>query len=123
MEKAEQEATEHELEFITAQHAKLEECFILLEEELSKIPQVDVKRGQTYLMAETLDSKISDPNDPMVQIGKILNAHMNPLQWIENSTLIISTKLDEITKIHSALRSDNERSFRLITIINFRKSL
>ncbi len=56
VEKAEQEATEHELEFITAQHAKLEECFIPLEEELSKIPQVDVKRGQTYLMAETLDS-------------------------------------------------------------------
>jgi hypothetical protein len=57
--------------------------------------------------------KISDPNDPMVQIGKILNAHMNSLQWIENSTSIISIKLDEITKLHSALRSDNERSFCL----------
>jgi nuclear pore complex protein Nup62 len=131
--KADQEAMEQESEFFTAQHADLEECNIPLEEDLSKIPQVDVKRGQTYIMAETLDSqlkqmsedlkevgenlneanKISDPNDPMVQIGKILNAHMNSLQWIENSTSIISTKLDEITMLHSALRSDNERSFRL----------
>jgi nuclear pore complex protein Nup62 len=84
-------------------------------------------------MAETLDSqlkqmsedlkevvehlneanKFSDPNDPIVQIGKILNAHMNSLQWIETSTSIISSRLDEITKLHLALRKDNERSFRL----------
>lgn len=125
---------EQELEFITAQHSELEECIIPLEQELAKIPQVvDVERGQTYLMAETLDSqlkqmsedlkevvehlneanKFSDPSDPMVQIGRILNAHMSSLQWIDNSTSMIANRLEEVSKMHLALRKDNERSFRL----------
>lgn len=131
--KAEQDSMEQELEFITAQHTELEECIIPLEEELSKIVQVDIERGQTYSMAETLDSqlkqmsedlkeviehlnesnKYSDPSDPLVQIGKILNAHMNSLQWIESSTSGITNRLEEIGKMHDALRKDNERSFRL----------
>lgn len=131
--KAEQDAMEQELEFITAQHSELEECIIPLEDELSKIVQVDIERGQTYSMAETLDSqlkqmsedlkeviehlnesnKYSDPSDPLVQIGKILNAHMNSLQWIESSTSAITNRLEEISKMHDALRKDNERSFRL----------
>lgn len=131
--KAEQVAMEQELEFITAQHTELEEVIIPLEEELSKIVQVDIERGQTYSMAETLDSqlkqmsedlkeviehlnesnKYSDPADPLVQIGKILNAHMNSLQWIESSTSGIANRLEEIGKMHDTLRKDNERSFRL----------
>ncbi|KAL1386753.1 hypothetical protein quinque_007724 [Culex quinquefasciatus] len=131
--KAEQVAMEQELEFITAQHTELEECIIPLEEELSKIVQVDIERGQTYSMAETLDSqlkqmsedlkeviehlnesnKYSDPSDPLVQIGKILNAHMNSLQWIESSTSGIANRLEDIGKMHDTLRKDNERSFRL----------
>nr|XP_019550201.2 LOW QUALITY PROTEIN: nuclear pore glycoprotein p62 [Aedes albopictus] len=131
--KAEQVAMEQELEFITAQHSELEECIVPLEDELSKIVQVDIERGQTYSMAETLDSqlkqmsedlkeviehlnesnKYSDPSDPLVQIGKILNAHMNSLQWIESSTSAITNRLEDIGKMHDALRKDNERSFRL----------
>ncbi|XP_055645257.1 nuclear pore glycoprotein p62-like [Toxorhynchites rutilus septentrionalis] len=124
---------EQELEFVTAQHTDLEECIIPLEEELSKIVQVDIERGQTYSMAETLDSQLKqmsedlkeviehinesnkypDPSDPSVQIGKILNAHMNSLQWIESSTSSITTRLEEIRKMHDTLRKDNERLFRL----------
>ncbi|XP_050067307.1 nuclear pore glycoprotein p62 [Anopheles maculipalpis] len=131
--KAEQNAMEQELEFITAQHTELEECIVPLEQELSRIGQIDLERGQTYSMAETLDSqlkqmyedlkeviehlndanKYTDPNDPLVQIGKILNAHMNSLQWIETSTTSITNRLEEINKMHETLRKDNERSFRL----------
>ncbi|XP_053670057.1 nuclear pore glycoprotein p62 [Anopheles nili] len=131
--KAEQNAMEQELEFITAQHTELEECIVPLEQELSRIGQIDLERGQTYSMAETLDSqlkqmyedlkeviehlndanKYTDPNDPLVQIGKILNAHMNSLQWIESSTTVITNRLEEINKMHETLRKDNERSFRL----------
>uniref|UniRef100_A0A182SLU7 Nucleoporin NSP1-like C-terminal domain-containing protein n=1 Tax=Anopheles maculatus TaxID=74869 RepID=A0A182SLU7_9DIPT len=131
--KAEQNAMEQELEFITAQHTELEECIVPLEQELSRIGQIDLERGQTYSMAETLDSqlkqmyedlkeviehlndanKYTDPNDPLVQIGKILNAHMNSLQWIETSTTGITNRLEEINKMHETLRKDNERSFRL----------
>ncbi|XP_049289242.1 nuclear pore glycoprotein p62 [Anopheles funestus] len=131
--KAEQNAMEQELEFITAQHTELEECIVPLEQELSRIGKIDLERGQTYSMAETLDSqlkqmyedlkeviehlndanKYTDPNDPLVQIGKILNAHMNSLQWIESSTTGITNRLEEINKMHETLRKDNERSFRL----------
>ncbi|EAA05457.4 AGAP010978-PA, partial [Anopheles gambiae str. PEST] len=131
--KAEQNAMEQELEFITAQHTELEECIVPLEQELSRIGQIDLERGQTYSMAETLDSqlkqmyedlkeviehlndanKYTDPNDPLVQIGKILNAHMNSLQWIESSSTAITNRLEEINKMHETLRKDNERSFRL----------
>lgn len=131
--KADQSLMEQELEFISAQHAELEESIVPLEQELSKMPQqIDVERSQTYLMAETLDSqlkqmsedlkeviehlneanKFADPADPMVQIGKILNAHFTSLQWIEEKTGVISTRLDEITKMSSSLRQNQPPSFR-----------
>lgn len=59
-------------------------------------------------------NKAQDPNDPIVQIGKILNAHMSSLQWIESSSSSISAKLDDITKVHETLKRDNERSLRFM---------
>lgn len=129
--KADQVAMEQELEFITVQQAELEESILPLERELSKIPQqIDVDRSQTYLMAETLDSqlkqmsedlkeviehlneanKLADPADPMVQIGKILNAHFTTLQWIDDKTQSINNRLDELSKMSSMYQK--ERSFR-----------
>lgn len=131
--KADQTAMEQELEFISAQHAELEESIVPLEQELSKMPQqVDAERSQTYLMAETLDSqlkqmsedlkeviehlneanKFSDPSDPMVQIGKILNAHFTSLQWIEDKTSSIGNRLDEINKLSATLRQNSSNQFR-----------
>jgi nuclear pore complex protein Nup62 len=128
--KGDQIAIEQELEFITAQHAELEESILPLEQELSKIPQqIDVDRSQTYLMAETLDSqlkqmsedlkeviehlneanKFQDPSDPMVQIGAILNAHFTSLQWIDEKTSAITSRLDELNKMSSLCK---DRSFR-----------
>jgi len=91
-----------------------------------------MERAQTYLLAENLDTqlkqmsedlkeviehlneanKTQNSDDPIVQIGKILNAHMSSLQWIESSTSMIATKLDEVGKMHETMRRDNERSFR-----------
>lgn len=127
--KTDQEAMDQELEFISAQHSELVDIITPLEQELLKIPQVDVERGQTYIMAETLDSqlkqmsedlkeviehlneanKFSDPNDPMVQIGKILNAHMNTLSFLEGHISTSASKLDEIAKMHEVLKRGNER--------------
>lgn len=49
----------------------------------------------------------------IVQIGRILNAHMSSMQWIDNSIAQISTKLDQLKATHDTLRRDNERSFQL----------
>ncbi|XP_059609362.1 nuclear pore glycoprotein p62 [Phlebotomus argentipes] len=127
---AEQKVLEHELEIIAAQHSELEECIKPLESELAKMVQVDGERAQTYMLAENLDTQLKqmsedlkeviehlneankerDPNDPIVQIGKILNAHMSSLQWIESSTTAISSNLEEIPKLLETIKRDNDRS-------------
>ena len=130
--KSEQHTLEQELEFIATQHKELEESIVPLQKEFLKIPQVDVERSQTYLMVENLDTqlkqmsedlkeiidnlnesnKCQDNSDPIIQIGKILNAHMSSLQWIEQSTSSIGSKLEDITKMHETFKRDSERSFR-----------
>lgn len=129
--KIEQTSLEKQLESIAAQHTELDECITPLQKELAKIPHSE--KGQTYSLAESLDTqlhqmsedlkeviehlneanKCQDTNDPIVQIGQILNAHMSSLQWIESTAGEISTKIDDVTKMHESMRRDNERSFRL----------
>ncbi|XP_055380917.1 nuclear pore glycoprotein p62 [Condylostylus longicornis] len=130
--KIDQQTLEQELEFIATQHAELEESIAPLQKSLSAVPQVDVERSQIYQLVENLDTqlkqmsedlkevieylneatKMQDSSDPINQIGRILNAHMNSLQWIETSSSAISTKLDDISKMHEQLKRDSERSFR-----------
>jgi len=130
--KIDQQTLEQELEFIATQHAELEESIAPLQKSLSTLPQIDVERTQTYQLVENLDTqlkqmsedlkevidylneatKMQDNSDPINQIGRILNAHMNSLQWIESSSSAISTKLDDISKMHEQLKRDSERSFR-----------
>lgn len=129
--KIEQTSLEKQLESIAAQHTELDECITPLQKELAKIPHSE--KGQTYSLAESLDTQLhqmsedlkeviehlneanksQDTNDPIVQIGQILNAHMSSLQWIESTAGEISTKIDDVTKMHESMRRDNERSFRL----------
>lgn len=128
--KADQISLEQELEFITAQQTELEESILPLENELSKIPQqVDVDRSQTYLMAETLDSqlkqmsedlkevidhlneanKFQDSSDPINAIGSILNAHFTTLQWIDDKTSAMNTRLEDLTNMSNNMK---DRTFR-----------
>lgn len=131
--KSEQKCLEDELKFIETQHTELEEFIAPLKKDVDKIPHSDLEKAQTYSLAENLDtqlrqmsedlkeviehlnevSKLQNSNDPIVQIGRILNAHMTSLQWIELSTSQINTKLEEINKMYDTLRRDTERSLRL----------
>lgn len=107
----------------------MEESIVPLQKELLGV-QADVERTQTYLLVEKLDTQLrqmsedlrevidhlneanksQDNNDPITQIGKILNAHMSSLQWIESSTSVIGSKLEEISKMHDALKRNYEKS-------------
>lgn len=49
----------------------------------------------------------------MVQIGRILNAHMNSLQWIDRNTASIGTHLDRVSNLYETHRREQERSFHL----------
>lgn len=130
--KIDQQTLEQELDFIATQHAELEDSIVPLQNNFMNLPQIDVERTQTYQLVENLDtqlkqmsedikevidylneaSKVQDSTDPINQVGRILNAHMNSLQWIEDSSSAITSKLDDISKIHEQLKRDSERSFR-----------
>lgn len=134
--KLEQQQLEHELDFIVAQQRELEECLVPLEKELENTitTGIDPERERTYDLAENLDSQLKqmsedlkelidllnemnrsgkDSNDPFVQIGRILNAHMNSLQWIDENTTQLATQIEQVSKLHDILRRENERSFHL----------
>ena len=34
-----------------------------------------------------------DTNDPIAQIGRVLNAHMDSLQWVDQSMVQVSIKI------------------------------
>lgn len=124
--KNDQQVLDQELEFIATQHKELEESLAPLEKEFNNLPRVDQERSQTYLMVENLDTQLKqmsedlkeiidnlneankgqDNTDPIIQIGKILNAHMNSLQWIESQSTNICRKLDDIGKIHETQKRD-----------------
>lgn len=134
--KNEQQSLEHELDFVVAQQTELDELLKPLEKQLSECAPDkirDPEREHMYQLIENLDSQLlqmsgdlkeviehlnetnrsQDTSDPIVQIGRILNAHMSSMQWVDNSIAQISTKLDQLKVTHDTLRKDNERSFQL----------
>lgn len=132
--KIEQQALEQELEFISAQHSELDDCIKPLQDEFTKSSHIDVEKAQTYILAENLDTQLRQMSedlkeviehlneankndnandDPIVQIGLILNAHMSSLQWIESSASQITAQIDNISQMHDSLKRDNEKTFRL----------
>ncbi|KAI5634179.1 hypothetical protein NE865_13097 [Phthorimaea operculella] len=129
-------SSEHELYFVLAQQNELEDLLAPMEKQLledSGDRMRDPEREHMYSLAENLDTQLrqmsedlkeviehlnetnrsQDSNDPIVQIGRILNAHMSSMQWIDNSIAQIAAKLDQLKATHDTLRKDNERSFNL----------
>ena len=54
-----------------------------------------------------------DENDPATQIGRVLNAHMDSLQWIDQTTATVQRKLEDVTRMHEAKRKESERAAAL----------
>ena len=107
---------EHELDYVVGQQKELQDCLVLLEKELASLSVSDPEREYTYRLAEDLDTQLKrmsedlkeiiehlnqanrtqDSSDPIVQIGKILNAHMNSLQWLDQQTTLLNQKIQQI---------------------------
>ncbi|XP_077299261.1 nucleoporin 62 [Arctopsyche grandis] len=131
--RTEQQGLDHELDFVLGQQRELEELLVPLEKELSNVVITDPEREQTYRLTDTIDTQLKqmsedlkeiiehlnesnrreDNNDPIVQIGRILNAHMSSMQWIDSSIAQISNKLDQLSNMHNMLKRHNKRSFKL----------
>ncbi|GJQ66675.1 putative structural constituent of nuclear pore [Trypoxylus dichotomus] len=126
--KQQQEQLDQELDFVLAQQKELDDLIDPLEKEIENIQVTDLDRHRTYQMAETLDTqlkqmsedlkeiiehlnesnKIQEMTNPIVQIGRILNVHMNSLQWIDRNTTKITTHLDQIAKMHDMNKRNHE---------------
>ncbi|XP_031828076.1 nucleoporin 62 isoform X2 [Nomia melanderi] len=131
--KIEQQQLEHELDYVVGQQKELQDCLVPLEKELASLSVSDPEREYTYRLAEDLDTQLKrmsedlkeiiehlnqanrtqDSSDPIVQIGKILNAHMNSLQWLDQQTTLLNHKIQQIDQMHQNFRQENERSFSL----------
>lgn len=100
---------------------------------MASLSVADPERDYTYRLAENLDKQLKqmsqdlkeiiehlneanrsqDSSDPIVQIGKILNAHMNSLQWLDQRTSVLGQKIQQIDQMHQNFRQENERNFSL----------
>jgi len=129
-----QQRLDHELDFVAAQQAELEEALKPLEANVATGGPVDGERERTYQLAENLDGQLKrmaedlreiiehlnsnnrnvDTNDPVVQIGKVLNAHMDSLQWIDSNAAAVERRLGEVTRLADIHKRDNDRLQRSI---------
>nr|CAD7591765.1 unnamed protein product [Timema genevievae] len=131
--KLEQQQLDQELDFIVAQQRDLEDCLAPLEKELADSNISDPEREHTYQLAQNIDTQMKqmsedlkeiieylnesnrtqDANDPMGQICRILNAHMNSLQWVDQNIALTDTLVEHVSKLHDLHKRENEQSFHL----------
>ncbi|XP_068848078.1 nuclear pore glycoprotein p62 [Capricornis sumatraensis] len=137
--KLDQKRLDQELDFILSQQKELEDLLSPLEESVKEqsgtvhLQHADEEREKTYKLAENIDAQLkrmaqdlkdiiehlntsggpADTSDPLQQICKILNAHMDSLQWIDQSSALLQRKVEEVTKVCEGRRKEQERSFRI----------
>ena len=51
-------------------------------------------------------------DESMTQIAKILNAHMDSLQWLEQNTNQLQRRVDEVNQALDTRKREHERTFR-----------
>ncbi|XP_042663104.1 nuclear pore glycoprotein p62 isoform X1 [Tyto alba] len=137
--KLDQKRLDQELDFILSQQKELEDLLTPLEESVKEqsgtiyLQHADEERERTYKLAENIDAQLkrmaqdlkdiiehlnasggpADTSDPLQQICKILNAHMDSLQWIDQNSAMLQRKVEEVTKVCESRRKEQERSFRI----------
>ncbi|XP_045747939.1 nuclear pore glycoprotein p62 [Mirounga angustirostris] len=137
--KLDQKRLDQELDFILSQQKELEDLLSPLEESVKEqsgtvyLQHADEEREKTYKLAENIDAQLkrmaqdlkdiiehlntsggpADNSDPLQQICKILNAHMDSLQWIDQNSALLQRKVEEVTKVCEGRRKEQERSFRI----------
>ncbi|XP_077845695.1 nucleoporin-62 C-terminal-like protein isoform X2 [Macaca mulatta] len=123
--KLDQKRLEQELDFILSEQQELEFLLTYLEEATSNqsglhyLQDADEERVKTYRLAERIDAQLkqmaqdlkdgvnhlntfessADTTDPLHQICRILNAHMESLQWIDRNSDMLRRKVEEVTQV------------------------
>uniref|UniRef100_A0A8C6U7X3 Nuclear pore glycoprotein p62 n=1 Tax=Neogobius melanostomus TaxID=47308 RepID=A0A8C6U7X3_9GOBI len=137
--KLDQRRLNQELDFILSQQKELEDLLCPLEESVKEqsgtiyMQNADEERERTYKLAENVDAQLkrmsqdlkeiidhlntssgpSDTTDPLQQICKILNAHMDSLQWVDQNSVLLQRRVEEVSKMCDNQRKEQEKTFRL----------
>lgn len=139
--KADQQRLDRELDFILSQQEELEELLTPIEAQVKSqqqqqhVQHSDVERERTYNLAENIDAQMKrmmedlreiierinnsnvTPNqgtdETMLQIGKILNSHMDSLQWIDQNTNQLQKRVGDVNQIMESRRVEHDRTFHL----------
>ncbi|CAI9743494.1 Hypothetical predicted protein [Octopus vulgaris] len=138
--KVDQQRLDNELDFIHSQQKELEDLLTPLEASVEQLPPLsyqhhaDIEREHTYQLAESIDGQLkrmvldlkeiidhlnttntSEENtDPVHQITKILNAHMDSLRWIDQNAGLLNRRVEDISKQMELQRKEQERNYRLV---------
>ena len=96
----------------------------------------DVERERTYSLADNIDAqlkrmmedlreiieRINNSNvnpagqggdEAMASIGKILNSHMDSLQWVDQSTNQLQKRLEDVGALMETRKMEHEKTFHL----------
>ncbi|KAG5264032.1 hypothetical protein AALO_G00271390 [Alosa alosa] len=137
--KLDQRRLDQELDFILSQQKELEDLLGPLEESVKEqsgtiyMQNADEERERTYKLAENVDAQLKrmsqdlkeiiehlntssgpgESTDPLQQICKILNAHMDSLQWVEQNSVLLQRRVEEVSKLCESRSKEQEKSFRL----------
>ncbi|XP_071388053.1 nucleoporin 62 like [Centroberyx affinis] len=137
--KLDQRRLNQELDFILSQQKELEDLLSPLEESVKEqsgtiyMQNADEERERTYKLAENVDAQLkrmsqdlkeiiehlntssgpTDTSDPLQQICKILNAHMDSLQWIDQNSVLLQRRVEDVSKLCDTQRKEQEKTFRL----------
>uniref|UniRef100_A0AAV2K3Z0 Nuclear pore glycoprotein p62 n=1 Tax=Knipowitschia caucasica TaxID=637954 RepID=A0AAV2K3Z0_KNICA len=137
--KLDQRRLNQELDFILSQQKELEDLLCPLEESVKEqsgtiyMQNADEERERTYKLAENVDAQLkrmsqdlkeiiehlntssgpADTSDPLQQICKILNAHMDSLQWVDQNSVLLQRRVEEVSKMCDNQRKEQEKTFRL----------
>ncbi|XP_057395055.1 nucleoporin-62 C-terminal-like protein isoform X1 [Balaenoptera acutorostrata] len=134
-----QKRLEQELDFILSQQNKLEDLLTLSEESVKDrsgsvyLQHTDEEREKTYKLAEDVDAQLkqmaqdlkditeylntfgspADTTDPLQQICKILNAHMDLIQWINQTSDMLQRKVEEVQLFQYRRYKEQECNVRI----------
>uniref|UniRef100_A0A8C6ET08 Nucleoporin 62 C-terminal like n=1 Tax=Marmota marmota marmota TaxID=9994 RepID=A0A8C6ET08_MARMA len=138
--KLDQKRLEQELDFILSQQRELEDLLTPLEKTVKDqsesvyLQHEDKEYERIYKLAETIDAQLkrmsqdlkditghlntfenpAATTDRLQQICKILNAHLDSLQWINQNSGMMQKKVEEITKIFEDFQSkEQERNVKI----------
>lgn len=135
--KLDQKRLDQGLDFILSQQKELEDILSPLEDSVREqngtiyLQHADEEREKTYKLAENIDAQLKrmsqdlkdviehlntsagpgDSSNPLQQICKILNAHMDSLQWVDQNSALLQRKVEQVTKECENRRKEQERGF------------